>query len=218
MKVAIAGGHGKIALRLTRLLYESGHAVRSLIRDPGQSEDVRAAGAEPVLLDLESAGPDELAETIDGVDAVVFAAGAGAGSGAARKETVDYGGAVKLIEAAKTKGIRRYVMVSSRGADASLEGDETFAVYLRAKGRADDELIKSGLDYTIVRPTGLTEEPGDGTVRIAERVERGSVSRDDVAAVIGASLDDPLTIGKVFGVTGGDKPIHEAIHSYATTA
>jgi uncharacterized protein YbjT (DUF2867 family) len=211
MRLAIAGGHGKIALRLTRLLHERGDVVRSLIRNPEQAADVRAAGAEPVVCDLETAEVSQVAEAVGSVDAVVFAAGAGPGSGAARKETMDFGGAVKLIEAAKANGIRRYVMISSRGADASARGNDTFNVYLRAKGRADEELISSGLDYTVVRPTGLTDEPGDGRVQITERVARGSVPRDDVARVIVATLYQPATIGKVFGVTDGDLEIDDVL-------
>jgi uncharacterized protein YbjT (DUF2867 family) len=211
MKVAIAGGHGNVALRLTRLLVERGDVVRSLIRNREQADDVLAAGAEPVVCDLESAQVDELAEAIRLLDSVVFAAGAGPGSGVARKETMDYRGAVKLVQAAKANGISRYVMISSTGADASALGDDVFSAYLRAKGRADEELINSGLDYTVVRPTRLTDEPGDGRVRVAERVERGSVPRDDVAGVIAASLHQPATIGKVFGVTDGDLAIDDAI-------
>jgi nucleoside-diphosphate-sugar epimerase len=211
VRVVIAGGHGKIALRLTRLLNERGDIVASIIRTAEQTDDVQAAGAEPIVCDLESIDADELAATVGSADAVVFAAGAGPGSGSARKETMDYGGAVKLIEAAKANGIRRYVMISSVGANASAAGDDTFSVYLRAKGRADEDLVKSGLDYTVVRPTGLTDEPGDGRVRIGEHVARGSVPRDDVAAVIAASLHEPVTVNKVFEVTDGDQPIDEAI-------
>ena len=124
---------------------------------------------------------------------------------------MDYGGAVKLIAAAQARGISRYVIVSSQGADANAEGDDTFAVYLQAKGKADEELRDSGLDYTIVRPTGLTDEPGTGTVEIAEQVERGQISRDDVAAVLVAVLDEPGTIGKTFALGPGDVPIEDAV-------
>jgi uncharacterized protein YbjT (DUF2867 family) len=213
MRVAIAGGHGKIALQLTRLLHERGDSVLSIIRKASQSEDARADGGEPVLCDLETATADELAEIIGAADGVVFAAGAGPGSGAARKETVDYGGAVKLLEAAEKNGIRRYVMISSRGADPNIHGDDTFAVYLRAKGRADDRLMKSGLDYTIVRPTRLTDDPGDGRVHVAREGTRGEIPRDDVAAVLAASLHEPATIQRVFEVTDGDDPVEEAIRS-----
>ncbi len=211
MRVVIAGGHGKIALRLTPLLRGQGDVVDSIIRRAEQYDDVRAAGGEPVLCDLESTGLEELAQALGSADAVVFAAGAGPGSGPARKETMDYGGAVKLIEAAKANGIRRYLMISSVGADSGAEGEDTFAVYRRAKGRADEELLRSGLDYTILRPTRLTDEPGDGRVLIGERVGRGSVPRDDIAAVIAASLREPATVGKTFEVTDGDRPIDEQL-------
>src|SRR4051812_17298623 len=133
MRVAIAGGHGQIALRLARVLADRGDESIALIRNPDHADDVRAAGAEPAVGDLESAGADDAAQAIQGADAVVFAAGAGPGSGPERKETVDYGAAVKLIEAAERAGISRYVIVSSMGADANAPGDDTFSVYLQAK-------------------------------------------------------------------------------------
>ena len=210
MKVAIAGGHGQIGLRLTKLLSERGDQVLSLIRNPDHAGDVRAAGGEPIPCDLEDAGVEEVTEAIDAADAVVFAAGAGPGSGAARKETMDYGGAVKLIEAAKRRGIKRYVMVSSMGADPDAEGDG-FAVYQRAKGRADAALQESGLAYTIIRPTRLTDEPGTGKVTIGESLESSEVSRDDVAAVIAAALHTAEPIGKTFELTAGDTPIEDAL-------
>lgn len=211
MVVVIAGGHGKIALRLTRILSARGDTVRSLIRNPDHADDARAAGGEPVLCDLEHSSDADLEEAVRGADAIVFAAGAGPGSGAARKETVDYGGAVRLIAAAKATGVRRYVMVSSYRADPDHPGDEVFDVYLRAKGRADAELADSGLDYTIVRPGGLTDEPGTGRVSVAPKLPRGSVSRDDVAAVLAAVLADPGTIGKTFDLMQGDEPIERAL-------
>lgn len=211
MKVAIAGGSGKVATRLTRLLTGRGDEVRSLIRDASKADRVRESGGEPVECDLEQAGEDEIARAVGEVDAVVFAAGAGAGSGAERKSTMDYGGAVKLIAAAKANGIDRYVMISSMGADPDAPGDDTFAVYLRAKGKADAELQSSGLDYTIVRPTLLTDDPGAGRVEVGQHVGRGKISRDDVAAVLAATLHAPNTISKLFEARDGDTPIDEAI-------
>ncbi len=208
MLVAIAGGHGKIALHLTRMLSADGDAVRSMIRRPEHADDVRSAGGEPVECDLEAADVDAVAAAIAGDDAVVFAAGAGPGSGAARKDTMDYGGAVKLIAAAKQAGVARYVIVSSRGADADAPGDDTFAVYLRAKGRADADLAASGLDYTIVRPGGLTDEPGTGRVRVGED---GDIPREDVAAMLIAVLREPRTVGLTFELVGGDVPISDAV-------
>jgi len=211
MVVAIAGGHGKIGLRLTRLLAERGDRVLSLIRNPAQSEHVSTAGAEPIVADLERAGAAEVADAIAGADAVVFTAGAGPGSGAERKLTLDRDGAVLMIEAAKAAGARRYLIVSSMGADPDHPGDEVFDVYLRAKGEADAAVAASGLDHTIVRPGRLTDSPGTGRVEIAESVDRGEVSRDDVAAVLAATLAEPATIGKTFELVGGEDRIEDAL-------
>jgi len=211
MKVAIAGGHGKIGTRLTRLLVDRGDAVLSINRKPDYSDEIRALGAEPVVCDLEQATEEELVEALDAADAIVFAAGAGPGSGPERKWTMDHGGAVKLIAAAKAGSIARYVIVSSVGADPDHPGDETFDVYLRAKGKADAELAASGLDHTIVRPHGLTDDAGSGTVRVGNGLERGEISRDDVAAVLAVSLIEERTIGKTFEVVAGDTPIAEAL-------
>jgi nucleoside-diphosphate-sugar epimerase len=215
MQVAIAGGHGKIALRLARILSARGDSVRSLIRNPDHAADVREAGAEPVVCDLEAASDDEVAEAVGSADAVVFAAGAGPGSGPERKWTVDYGGAVKLIATAKARGIPRYAMVSSVGADPDLEGDDTFTVYLKAKGRADAEVMASGLAYAIVRPGRLTDEPGSGRVRVGDHVGSGQISREDVAAVLAAVLLEPGVVDAVFEVVAGDDPILEAVAALA---
>jgi uncharacterized protein YbjT (DUF2867 family) len=212
MRVAIAGGHGKVARRLIHRLRERGDEAIALIRRPEHAGDVADDGGEPVVCDLEAATADEVAAAIASADAVVFAAGSGPGSGAERKETMDYGGAVKLIEAARANGIARYLIVSSMGADPDLEGDG-FDVYLRAKGRADAELQASGLDHTIVRPGRLTDDPGTGRVRAGEHVGRGEIPRDDVAAVLIACLDTPSSVGKTLEVVSGDVPVEEAVAS-----
>jgi len=211
MRVAIAGGHGQIALRLAKLLSQRGDQVVALIRNPGHADDVSQAGAEPAAVDLEHASTEDVAQAIAGCDAVVFAAGAGPGSGSERKETMDYGGAVKLIAAAKQVGVSRYVIVSSMGADPDASGEDTFSVYLRAKGRADEAVRASGLDATVVRPGGLTNDPGTGRVRLGKSLPRGQVPRDDVAAVIVAVLDSPNTIGQTVDLIGGDTPVAEAV-------
>jgi uncharacterized protein YbjT (DUF2867 family) len=211
VRVAIAGGHGQIALRLAKIMSERGDEVVALIRNPDHADEVKQAGAEPALVDLEHASEDEVATAIGGSDAVVFAAGAGPGSGSARKETMDYGGAVKLIAAAKQAGVGRYVIVSSMGANPNATGDDSFTVYLRAKGRADDAVRASGLDATVVRPGGLTNDAGTGRVRLGEKLPRGQVTRDDVAAVLVAVLDSPSTIGRTADLIGGDTPIAEAV-------
>jgi uncharacterized protein YbjT (DUF2867 family) len=210
MKVAIAGAHGKVGLLLGQRLAERGDAVRGLIRKPEQASDLREAGMESVLCDLER--DDDVAPAVRGAEAVVFAAGAGPGSGAERKRTMDYAGAVKLIEAAKAEGIRRYVMVSAMGAeDPPTESEEVFAVYLRAKAEADAALEASGLDHTIVRPGGLTDGPLTGLVTVGSGLERGEVSRADVAAVLAAVLPAANAIGKTFELVSGQTPIEEAV-------
>jgi uncharacterized protein YbjT (DUF2867 family) len=142
---------------------------------------------------------------------VVFAAGAGPGSGSARKETMDYGGAVTLVAAAEQAGVHRYVIVSSMGANPDASGEDAFSVYLRAKGRADDAVRSSGLDATVVRPGGLTNDPGTGRVRLGEKLPHGQIPRDDVAAVLVAVLDTPSTIGRTFDLIGGDSPVEHAV-------
>jgi len=212
MDVAVAGGHGKIGLRLLRLLSDRGDRGLGLIRDPDQAADLEAVGAMPVGVDLENLDPEAIATSIAGCKAVVFAAGAGPGSGPARKRTVDYGGAVKLIDACKSEGIRRYLMVSAMGVrDPAARGPE-MRPYYAAKLEADKALAASGLDYTIVRPGRLTDDPGTGLIEAAEELDRmGAIPRDDVAATLAACLGADNTIGKSFDLLGGQKPIAEAL-------
>jgi uncharacterized protein YbjT (DUF2867 family) len=210
MDILVVGGHGQVALRLLKLLAAQGHTARGLIRDPAQAGDLTAAGATPVIGDLEN--DESLSAYAKGADAVVFAAGAGPGSGEARKRTVDLGGAVKLADAAVELGIRRYVMVSSIGAQDPAAGGSAMRAYLEAKAEADRYVVASGLDYTIVRPGGLTGEPGTGRVSVpTELGNRGSIPRDDVAAVLAAVLQSPNTVGVTFELFSGDTAIAEAV-------
>ncbi len=209
MDVVIAGGHGKIALRLLRLLSEGGDRARGLIRNPDHAADLEAAGAEPVLCDLEAEA--DVSGCVEGADAVVFAAGAGPGSGADRKQTMDLGGAVKLIDAARAQGISRYVIVSSIGADDPERASGPMGPYLEAKAEADRRLAESGLDYTIVRPGRLTDDPGTGRVRVGQGIGSGEVTRDDVAATLFVVLGADNTIGVTFELFEGDTPIEEAV-------
>jgi nucleoside-diphosphate-sugar epimerase len=210
VQVVIAGGHGKIALQLERLLADSGHRVIALIRSRDQDSDVREAGGEPVICDLER--EDDLSHYTQGSDAVVFAAGAGPGSGPERKRTVDLGGALKLLDAARRTGARRYLIVSSIGAEDPSAAGEQMRPYLEAKAEADRHVAESELDWTIVRPGSLTDEPGTGRVTLSTDMSlRGAVPRQDVARVLAASLGDPNTIGKTFVVVGGETPVDEAV-------
>jgi nucleoside-diphosphate-sugar epimerase len=211
--VAIAGAHGKIARRLTQLLAARGESVRGLIRNPQHADDVRGDGGDPIVCDLEAASVDEVAGAIDGADAAVFAAGAGPGSGAARKLTVDRDGAIKLLEAARTAGVRRYVIVSSVGAEDPPPGDDVFSVYLRAKAEADQAVAASDREWTIIRPGGLTDAPGTGQVRIDTEPFRGRVPRDDVAAVLAAVLPEPRSALRILYVNAGPDPIEQALES-----
>jgi uncharacterized protein YbjT (DUF2867 family) len=211
--VAIAGGHGKVALRALRLLAAHGERARGLIRNPDHAADVEAAGAEAVLCDLEELEPAQVAPRIEGADAVVFAAGAGPGSGPERKRTVDYGGAVKLIEAAKLAGIRRYVIVSAMEVDHPERWSDEIRPYNQAKADADAELEASGLDYTIVRPGRLTDDPGTDLIDAAPDLRFSEIPRDDVAATLAACLAEPATVGKAFDVIAGGTPIGEALRS-----
>lgn len=213
MRVVIAGGHGKIAMRLERLLAERGDEVVGIIRNPAQAADLAEHGASALVLDLEESDAETLARELVGADAAVFAAGAGPGSGVARKDTVDRAAAELLIAAAETAGVRRYLLISSMGAadDPPPGTGEVFAAYLRAKAAAEKTLRKSALDWTILRPGRLTDEPGSGLVRLGRTVPRGSISRDDVAAVLIALLDEPGSIGQTLEVVRGDVPVAEAV-------
>ncbi|WP_405742868.1 NAD(P)H-binding protein [Streptomyces sp. NBC_01525] len=218
MRIVIAGGHGRIALRLERLLAGRGDEVAGIIRRPEQAGDLLAAGAEPVVCDLESASVADVARHLADADAAVFAAGAGPGSGAARKDTVDRGAAALFADAAEAAGVQRFVVVSSMGADREPpEGtDPVFAAYLRAKGAADaDVRARAGLDWTILRPGRLTDDTGTGRVTLAESTGRAEVTRDDVAATLLALLDAPGTAHRTLELINGGTPVAEAVRAVA---
>lgn len=204
-----------MAMRLHPRLRARGHEVGGLIRNPDHAEELRRVGAEPVLCDLEA--HDDISDFVGAADAVVFAAGAGPGSGAARKWTVDRDGALKLLEAAHRNGIDRYVMVSAMRVEEP-RGNEVFRAYQQAKAEADRALRQSGLAYTIVRPGRLTDEPGRGRVALAPELPPGEVPRDDVAAVLAEVLDTPTTAGRQVDLTSGDTPIPQAVSAVARGA
>jgi uncharacterized protein YbjT (DUF2867 family) len=213
VKVVIAGGHGKIALRLTKLLAERGDTVLGIVRNPDHVDDVKQAGGDATVVDLEQASVDEVADVLKDADAVVFAAGAGPGSGTARKDSVDRGAAVLFADAAGQAKATRFVQVSAMGLDRADDSDvnEVFAAYLRAKAAADEYLMGTDLEWTVLRPGLLTDDPGTGQVNLAEHVGGGVVTRDDVAAVLVALLDHPESAGKVYELIGGETPVAEAL-------
>jgi nucleoside-diphosphate-sugar epimerase len=212
MLIAIAGAHGKIAMRLSSRLAARGDRVIGLIRNPDHAADLRAVGAEPVVCDLERASHEEIAAAVQRADAVVFAAGAGPGSGAERKLTMDRDGAIKLLEASAQRGVP-YVIVSSVGAENPPDDDDVFSVYLRAKAQADAAVQASDRDWTIVRPGALTDDPGTGRVRIDTAPFRGRIARDDVAAVLDAVLHDPRASHRTLYVNGGEESVEQALEA-----
>jgi uncharacterized protein YbjT (DUF2867 family) len=216
MRVVIAGGHGKIALLLERLLAERGDQAVGLVRNPAHVADVQMAGADAVLCDLEAASAEDVAVLLAGADAAVFAAGAGPGSGAPRKDSVDRAASVLMADAAERAGVRRFVQISSMGAGRPPRpgSDGVWAAYITAKTAAEADLRARDLDWTILRPGGLTDAPATGKIRLAPPpVPRGTVPRADVAAVIAALLDHPGTRHQTLELVGGDSPIAAAVHS-----
>jgi uncharacterized protein YbjT (DUF2867 family) len=212
MRVAIAGGHGQIALLIEGRLSAAGHEAVGIIRNPDHAADLVAVGAIPLVLDLEQTDAETLATDLDGVDAVVFAAGGGPNSGAARKLTVDRDAAVLLADAAERRGIDRYVMISALATDDyDPDSDDVFQVYLKAKSQADADLRSRSLDWTVVRPGGLTNDPPTGLVRVAESTGPGRIPRADVAAVVVEALVHRRAVRSQFELVSGETPIGEAL-------
>jgi len=209
-RVIVIGGHGKVALHLTRILTERGDEVSSVFRNPDHSDDVAVTGARPVVADIERLDTNALASLLAGHDAVVFSAGAGGGN-PTRTYAVDRDAAIRVIDAAAQAGVRRFVMVSYFGAgpDHGVAHDDSFFPYAEAKAAADAHLRASDLDWTVLGPGRLTLEPATG--RIALGKGKGEVSRADVALVVAAALEDDSTIRRTIEFNNGDIPIAEAL-------
>jgi uncharacterized protein YbjT (DUF2867 family) len=212
VRVAVIGGHGKVALHLAGLLAEQGHEVTSIIRNPDHEGDVAATGAEPLVVDVEHVGEEELAQHLSGHDAVVWSAGAGGGD-PERTYAVDRDAAIRSMNAAEAAGVPRYVMVSYFGArpDHGVPTDSSFFAYAEAKAAADEHLRSSRLHWTILGPSSLTTEPGTGSIEVGDDLEGREVPREDVAAVAAAVLADPSTIRRTIEFNSGDVLIAEAI-------
>jgi len=211
MRIVIAGGHGQIARQLGRLLSSAGHQPVGMIRKSEHIADLEEDGVEPAMIDLEDTDVEAMTEIVRGADAVVFAAGGGADGNAARKEIVDKGAAIMLADAAEAAGVRRYLMISSMGTEtADPDSEEVFQVYLLAKQAADDDVRSRDLDWTVVRPGRLTDDVPTGHVQVGT-LERGAVTRRDVAHVLAEALEADNTAGKTFDLLNGDTPIRKAV-------
>ena len=212
MRVLVIGANGNTATRAVRLLKAGRHDPVAMIRDPNQREKFDALGVPTVLADLEY----PIDHAVRGVEAILFAAGSGGHTGKDKTVLVDQLGAVRSIVAAAAAGVRRYVMLSAMNAD--VQSESRIKHYHRAKAYADDflrqtqDMLDAAMDYTIVRPGGLTDDPGTGGVELAERIERsGTISRDDVAHVLVRCLDLDNTVGKTFDILGGKTRIEDAL-------
>jgi uncharacterized protein YbjT (DUF2867 family) len=220
-RVVVAGAHGQVGRRLVRRLAAHGDEVVGLVRNPDHLADVEADGGRGVHCDLEAAPLEEVTWALQGADATVFAAGAGPGSGAPRKDTMDRGGAVLLAAAAERAGVRRYLLLSSMGVESVRDGsvpegvDDVFLAYLRAKLAAEEDVRARDLDSTVLRPGRLTDDPGTGRVALGPEVPRGDVPRDDVAAVLAELLGEPATAGRVLELASGEEPVHDAVRRQA---
>lgn len=226
MRIAIIGGHGKIALLLGPLL--SGHEVTGVIRNPDQASDLEAAGLHPAVADVETMSTQQLTELLQGQDLVVWSAGAGGGS-PERTYAVDRDAAIRSMDAAQEAGVGRYLMVSYLGAglEHGVPQDNPFYAYAQAKAEADEHLRRSQLDWTIIAPghlgtgdpTGRIEVLGDGTgPRQIEGTEGRDVPRADVAGVLAAAIDRSDLTGRTIEFLSGDTPVEEALDTVAAGA
>jgi uncharacterized protein YbjT (DUF2867 family) len=211
--IAVVGGHGQVALHLLTQLSRADHQPVALVRKEEYRAELEALGAEVRLLDIEQQDAAAFAEAFQGCHAVVFAAGGGPDGNKERKKTVDLGGSLKSIEGAQQAGIQRFVQISAIGVDDELPADtgDVWRAYVEAKRDADAALRESGLDWTIIRPGRLTDDPPTGQVALGNDVERGDVTRADVAAVVVACLDQPATVGKQWDLVNGETSIAEAV-------
>src|SRR3546814_653987 len=211
-RIAVIGGHGKVALHLTRILSDRGDRVSSIFRNPDHAGEVAATGAEAVVADVEHLSTDEIGELLADHDAVVFTAGAGGGS-PERTYAVDRDAAIRAIDAAGKSGVRRFVIVSYFGAgkDHGIPESEPFFHYAEAKAAADEHLRASSLDWTVLGPSALTLEPATGQIALGPEKGTGPVSRENVALVVAETLTNPATIGRTIEFNDGDVPIAAAL-------
>ena len=216
-RIAIVGGHGKIALNLLTVLRRGEHHPVALVRKEEYREELEGMGAEVRILDIEREDAAAFAAAFEGCRAVVFTAGGGPDGNIERKRTVDLEGSLKSVDGAKAAGIQRFVQVSAIGVDDPLPDDtsDVWRAYVEAKRDADIALRDSGLAWTILRPGRLTDDPATGKVALGPRVDRGDVTRADVAAVLAAVLDHETSVGQQWDLVNGDVPIADALEAVA---
>jgi len=210
--VLIAGAHGQVGQHVTELLGASDRTARAMVRDESQTDEMAELGGEPVVADLTG----DVDHAVEGCDAIVFAAG----SGGEDVYGVDRDGAIGLIDAASAAaGVDRFVMLSSMGADDPESGPEALRDYLIAKAEADEYLRNSGLDYTIVRPGELTNEPGTGEIRAGEGLDPGdgAIPREDVARTLVAAIDFEPVFGETFEILSGEESIEAALETIGSS-
>ena len=216
-RIAIVGGHGAVARHLHPLLVAAGHQPVALVRNDDYRAELEGLGAEVGLLDIEKDDAAAFADAFTGCQAVVFAAGGGPDGSIERKRTVDLEGALKTIEGARRAGLSRVVQISAIGVDQPVGDDvkPVWKAYVEAKRDADAALRESGLDYTIIRPGGLTDDDPTGLVELAEQTGRGEIPRADVAAVVAAVLDTDAGLGAQWDLVGGTTPVAEAVAAFS---
>lgn len=215
-RIAIIGGHGRVALQLAKMLTADGHEVRSLFRNPEHHDDVAATGASPIVADFERLSTEGIAAHLAGSHAVVWSAGAGGGD-PARTYAVDRDAAIRSMDAAAEAGVNRYVMVSYIGArvDHGVPEDHSMFAYAEAKAAADEYLRSTALQWTILAPSALTHDPGTGLIEAGTDIQGSSVPREDVARVAVAVLRRPDTAYLFIPFNAGQTPIDEALDALA---
>ncbi|MBD7939110.1 SDR family oxidoreductase [Cytobacillus sp. Sa5YUA1] len=210
MKVLVIGANGQIGKQVMNKLSKStGDTPVAMVRKAEQLNDFKNSGLEAVHASL-TGTVDELATAMQGCDAVVFTAGSGGHTGYDQTLLIDLDGAGKAIEAAEQAGVSRFVMVSAIHAN-DREKWTAIEPYMAAKHYADKMLMNSSLDYTIVRPGGLLNEPGIGKVQASASLERNTIPREDVAATIVEVLHNDRTIHQSFDLVTGEETIDEAL-------
>ncbi|MGN7311948.1 SDR family oxidoreductase [Alkalicoccobacillus gibsonii] len=211
MKVLVVGANGQIGKQVVEKIQKEGkHTAKAVVRKEEQLSQFQDLGAETALVDLEGS-IDDIAEAAKGTDAVIFAAGSGGHTGADKTILIDLDGAIKTVEAAKQAGVKRFLMVSAIGVHRRENWSSEIQHYSAAKHYADIWLENSGLDYTIVRPGGLTNDEGTGKVVAGKDLDRGYIPREDVANTLVAALDEESVINKGFDLVSGDRSVEEAL-------